>query len=174
MARSPFNAERGGILRWPGGVARCALGRSGVTPAAAKREGDGASPVGLWPMREVYFRPDRLERPVTALAIEPLTPEAGWCDDPASPLYNRPVRLPFPLSHEKLWREDHIYDLIVVLGYNDDPVVPGKGSAIFLHLARDDYSSTEGCVACARQDLLSLLAAARPGDTLEIIGRDIP
>lgn len=174
MARSPFNAESGGILRWPGGVARCALGRSGVTPAAAKREGDGASPVGLWPMREVYFRPDRLERPVTALAVEPLTPEAGWCDDPASPLYNRPVRLPSPLSHEKLWREDHIYDLIVVLGYNDDPVVPGKGSAIFLHLARDDYSSTEGCVACARQDLLSLLAAARPGDTLEIIGRDIP
>lgn len=170
MAQSPFNAESAGILRWPGGMARCALGRSGVTPADAKREGDGASPVGPWPMRQVYFRPDRLERPATGLPVEALIPEAGWCDDPASPLYNRPVLLPFPLSHEKLWREDHVYDLIVVLGYNDDPVIPGKGSAIFLHLARDDYSSTEGCIACAKQDLLSLLAAARPGDRLEISG----
>ncbi len=170
MARSPFIAEGGGILRWPGGQARCALGRSGVTPALAKREGDGASPLGLWPMRQVYYRPDRLERPATLLPVEALIPEAGWCDDPASPLYNRPVLLPFAPRHETLWREDHVYDLIVVLGYNDDPVIPGKGSAIFLHLAREDYSPTEGCVACARQDLLGLLAVARPGDALEITG----
>lgn len=169
MARSPFNAESGGILRWPGGQARCALGRSGVTPAAAKREGDGASPVGRWPMRQVYYRPDRMARPATALPVEALIPEAGWCDDPTSPLYNRPVLLPFPLGHEKLWREDHVYDLIVVLGHNDDPVLPGMGSAIFLHLARPDYSPTEGCVACAADDLLNLLAAASPGDALEIV-----
>ncbi|MEZ6029194.1 MAG: L,D-transpeptidase family protein [Hyphomonadaceae bacterium] len=166
---SPFNAESAGILRWPGGEARCALGRSGVTPAAAKREGDGASPLGLWPMRQVFWRPDRLERPETGLPADPLIPEGGWCDDPASPFYNRPVVLPFPMSHEKLWREDHVYDVIVVLGYNDDPPVPGFGSAIFLHVARPDYSATEGCIACALPDLLALLKSARLGDALEIV-----
>lgn len=168
MPISPFNAQSQGILRWPGGEARCALGRSGVTPAHLKREGDGASPLGAWPMRQVFWRPDRLPRPETALPAEPLRPEAGWCDDSASPLYNRPVQLPFAHSHEKLWRDDHVYDLIVVLGYNDAPVEPGKGSAIFLHVAREDYSPTEGCVACAQPDLIALLKAAKVGDALEI------
>lgn len=113
-------------------------------------------------------RPSRLPHPETALPVEALIPEAGWCDDPASPLYNLPVLLPFPMSHERLWRDDGVYDLIVVLGYNDAPPVPGKGSAIFLHLARPDYSPTEGCVACAWDDLLALLKTARPGDALEI------
>ena len=169
MVQSPFNAQSAGILRWPGGEARCALGRGGVTPAADKREGDGASPLGSWPMRQVFFRPDRLERPETALPADAMIPEAGWCDEPASPLYNRPVILPFAASHEQLWREDHIYDLIVVLGYNDDPPLPGRGSAIFLHLAREDYSPTEGCIACALPDLLALLRVAQPGDALEIV-----
>jgi len=169
MPISPFNAQSTGILRWPGGQARCALGRSGVTLAHLKREGDGASPIGLWPMRQVFWRPDRLPRPETALPAEALHPQAGWCDDPASPLYNRPVQLPFAHSHEKLWREDHVYDLIVVLGYNDAPIAPGKGSAIFLHVAREDYAPTEGCVACALPDLLALLRAAKVGDVLEIL-----
>ena len=167
-ADSPFLADSGGILRWPGGEARCALGKGGVTPADAKREGDGASPIGVWPMRQVFWRADRLERPVTALPADALMPEAGWCDDPASPLYNFPVALPFPLRHEKLWREDELYDVIVVLGYNDNPVLPGRGSAIFLHVARPDYSPTEGCVACSREDLLALLSHAKLGDALEI------
>ena len=168
MAQSRFRAESSGRLSWPGGEARCALGRSGVTPAAAKTEGDGASPLGIWPMRQVFWRPDRLPRPETALPAEPLIPEAGWCDDPASPLYNLPVLIPFPMSHERLWRDDNVYDLIVVLGYNDAPVIPGKGSAIFLHLARPEHSPTEGCVACAPEDLLALLKTAGPGDALEI------
>lgn len=169
MPNSPFNAKSSGILRWPGGEARCALGRSGVRPARLKREGDGASPLGSWPMRQIFFRPDRLERPETALPADPIIPEAGWCDAPASPLYNRPVILPFAASHERLWREDHVYDLIVVLGYNDDPPIPGRGSAIFLHLARPDYSPTEGCIACALPDLLAFLRIARPGARLEIV-----
>lgn len=168
MAQSSFSAESAGLLRWPGGSARCALGRGGVTPAAVKVEGDGASPIGIWPIRQVFWRADRLPRPETALPVEALIPEAGWCDDPASPFYNLPVLLPFPMSHEKLWRDDSVYDLIVVLGYNDAPPIPGKGSAIFLHLARPDYSPTEGCVACAKDDLLALLKVARPGDALEI------
>ena len=169
MANTRFRADSSGILRWPGGEARCALGKGGVTPAESKHEGDGATPLGVWPMRQVFWREDRLARPATGLPIDALIPEAGWCDDPSSPLYNFPVALPFPLSHEKLWREDGVYDVIVVLGYNDDPPVRGKGSAIFLHVARLDYSPTEGCVACARADLLALLATAKLGDTLAIV-----
>ncbi|HOY79158.1 MAG TPA: L,D-transpeptidase family protein [Hyphomonadaceae bacterium] len=149
---------------------RCALGRSGVTPADSKREGDGASPLGVWPMRQLLWRPDRIAAPATGLPAVELIPQAGWCDDPADPFYNRPILLPYAASHEKLWREDHLYDLIVELGYNDDPVIPGKGSAIFLHVAQPDYSPTEGCVACSLPDLLALLAAAKPGDAIEIRG----
>lgn len=168
MPTARFQASSEGLLRWTGHEVRCALGRSGVTPATTKREGDGASPIGAWPIRQVLWRPDRLARPTTALPLAELIPEAGWCDDPADPFYNRPVVLPYPASHEKLWRDDAIYDVIVELGYNDDPVLPGRGSAIFLHVARPDYSPTEGCIACALPDLLALLADARPGDTIEI------
>lgn len=156
------------MLRWGGHEVRCALGRSGVTPAGSKREGDGASPIGIWPIRQVLWRADRLARPETPLPLIEIIPEAGWCDDPADPFYNRPVILPYAASHEKLWREDEVYDVIVELGYNDDPAVPGKGSAIFLHVARAGYSPTEGCVACALPDLLALLSDAQPGDAVEI------
>jgi L,D-peptidoglycan transpeptidase YkuD (ErfK/YbiS/YcfS/YnhG family) len=156
------------MLRWGGHEVRCALGRSGVTPAGSKREGDGASPIGIWPIRQVLWRADRLARPETHLPLIEIIPEAGWCDDPADPFYNRPVILPYAAIHEKLWREDEVYDVIVELGYNDDPAVPGKGSAIFLHIVRPDYSPTEGCVACALPDLLALLSDAKPGDAVEI------
>jgi L,D-peptidoglycan transpeptidase YkuD (ErfK/YbiS/YcfS/YnhG family) len=134
---------------------RCAIGRGGVV--RDKREGDGATPVGRWPLRRVLFRPDRLAAPHTRLPVAPLAPDAGWCDDPADPAYNRPVRLPYAGRHERLWREDGLYDVIVVLAHNDDPPVPDLGSAIFLHVARPDFAPTEGCVALARDDLLWLL-----------------
>lgn len=163
-------ANSAGLLRWNGREARCALGRSGVVAADAKREGDGATPLGRWPMRQVFWRPDRMEKPASHLPTMPIHPQLGWCDDPSHPAYNRLVPLPFPLSHEKLWREDHIYDLVVVLGFNDDPAIPGRGSAIFLHLARTDFSPTEGCVACARDDLIEIVGLARPADRLGIVG----
>lgn len=168
MDNAAFIATAAGQLQWNGRAARCALGKSGVTPSESKREGDGASPIGIWPMRQVLWRPDRIAAPATRLPAVELIPDAGWCDAPDDPFYNRPVLLPYAASHEKLWREDHIYDLIVELGYNDNPVIPGNGSAIFLHVAREDYSPTEGCVACALPDLLALLADAKPGDALEI------
>ncbi|HXA38322.1 MAG TPA: L,D-transpeptidase family protein [Phenylobacterium sp.] len=158
----------GGWLDLGGRRARCALGKAGVTPAADKREGDLASPAGVWPIRQVLYRPDRGGPPRTALPATALSPDDGWCDDPADAAYNRAVKLPCAASHEAMWRDDHLYDLIVVLGHNDDPPEPGMGSAIFLHLAREGYAPTEGCVALARPDLEELLAAARPGDALEI------
>jgi L,D-peptidoglycan transpeptidase YkuD (ErfK/YbiS/YcfS/YnhG family) len=164
-----FEATSGGRLRWQGHDVRCALGRGGVVAADLKREGDGATPLGIWPLRQVFWRPDRLATPETGLQFISLTPAMGWCDDPHNLLYNRPVTLPFPAGHEKLWREDDVYDLIVSLGYNDDPAIAGKGSAIFLHVARPDYSPTEGCIACAREDLLDLLKTANAGDALAIV-----
>jgi L,D-peptidoglycan transpeptidase YkuD (ErfK/YbiS/YcfS/YnhG family) len=159
-----------GKVVWPGHQARAALGKGGLKPAADKREGDGASPIGAWPIRRVLYRPDKGPPPKTALPVEALRREDGWCDAPLDPAYNRPVKLPHGTSAERMWRDDHLYDLVVILGHNDDPVVPGAGSAIFAHLAKPDYSPTEGCVALARADMEALLAEAKPGDVLEIRG----
>lgn len=131
---------------------RCALGRGGVT--AVKREGDGATPLGAWPLRRLHYRADRLVPPPTPLPLRILREDDGWCDDPADAAYNRLIKLPYPARHERLWRDDALYDLVGELGYNDAPPLAGAGSAIFLHAARPDYAPTEGCVALARQDLL--------------------
>lgn len=163
-----------GNLSWPaprGGRVverrvKCALGRAGMT--ADKREGDGATPIGRFPLRRVLYRADRVRLPASALPSAAIEPGDGWCDDPASPDYNRQVRLPITASHEHLWRLDELYDIVVVLGHNDDPPIAGAGSAIFLHVAKPDFSPTEGCVAIARGDLLELLAACRADDVLVI------
>jgi len=144
------------ILRWRGRQFACAIGWGGVR--SNKREGDGATPAGRFPLRRVHYRPDRMAPPRTALPIAPLSPRDGWCDDPGHPLYNRPLRLPHDARHEELWRLDRVYDLIVILGHNDAPVVPGLGSAVFLHVAQPDYTPTAGCVAVAAGDLLAILA----------------
>ena len=163
-----FIAYADGCFDLGGRWTRCAIGPAGVVAAAAKREGDGASPAGSWIMRRVFYRPDRRPAPRTGLPVEPLRPSDGWCDAPADPAYNRRVTWPYPASAEHLWRDDDIYDLIVTLGHNDDPVVPGAGSAIFLHLARPDFAPTQGCVALAAADLEELLRQAEPGDALVI------
>ena len=163
-----FTAFSDGRFDLGGRDTRCALGRGGVIPADEKREGDGASPLGLWPIRRVLYRPDKGGPPPTALPTQPLGPDDGWCDDPANPRYNRPVTHPYPASAERMWRDDSLYDLVAVLGHNDDPPIPGAGSAIFLHLAREGYAPTQGCIALDREDLTTLLALARPGDALAI------
>jgi L,D-peptidoglycan transpeptidase YkuD (ErfK/YbiS/YcfS/YnhG family) len=163
-----FTATSKGVLDLGGHGVRCALGPAGVKPAAQKHEGDGASPAGVWPLREVIYRPDRGPPPASALRVRAMAEDDGWCDDPADEAYNRPVKLPYPASAEALWREDGVYDIVVVLGHNDDPPVPGAGSCIFLHLNRPGYPPTHGCVAIARADLEALLEMAQPGDALEI------
>ena len=163
-----FRATADGWLDLGERRVRCALGPAGVVPASAKREGDGASPAGVWPIREVIYRPDRGPPPATEFRVRAMAHDDGWCDDPADPAYNRHVQLPYDASAETMWREDELYDIVVVLGHNDDPVVPGAGSAIFLHVARPGYPPTHGCVAVARRDLEALLEIAKPGDAVEI------
>ncbi len=162
----PF--ENKGIFQWNGKSWPCALGRSGVVPSDQKHEGDGATPAGLLPLRYFFYRPDRLLPPRSALPGRALRPDYGWCDTPQDPCYNRLVTLPCPMHAEELWRKDHVYDIIVVLGYNDHPVHPFLGSAIFLHSARDGYPPTAGCIALSRQHLISFLEQAGPEDHLDI------
>lgn len=147
----------------------CALGRGGLVDD--KREGDGGTPCGRFPLREVLWRPDREPAPVTGLASSVIRPEDGWCDDPADPQYNRRVRLPHPGRCESLWREDPLYDLLAVIGWNDDPPAAGLGSAIFLHVASEGaggFEPTEGCVALRKDDLRQVLARLGEGAAIEI------
>ncbi len=146
---------------------RCAIGRSGAT--AAKREGDGATPYGAFSFRRLLYRPDRVTVPPTALPHRPIAPDDGWCDASGDPNYNRPVQLPYPASCERLWRQDHLYDLLVVLGHNDDPPIADLGSAIFLHVASPEYGPTAGCVALCVTDLLAVIATADTGSRVIVV-----
>ncbi|WP_370288762.1 L,D-transpeptidase family protein [Siccirubricoccus soli] len=148
-----------GLLRLGSETWRCALGRGGIR--ADKQEGDGATPVGRLPLRRILWRADRGPKPVALVPVEPLAPEDGWCDDPIHPDYNRRIRLPHPARHEVLWREDGLYDIIGVLGWNDTPVIRHRGSAIFLHLAWPDLAPTEGCIALPEGALRALLPQLR-------------
>lgn len=157
-----------GLLRFGDRRYRCAIGRSGI--AREKREGDGATPVGRFPLRRILYRADRLAALKTGLTRRAIRRDDGWCDAPADPAYNKPIRLPFAASHERLWRDDGLYDLVAVLGHNDAPPRPGLGSAIFLHVASPGYGPTEGCVAVALADLLRILCDCGAETYLEVRG----
>lgn len=166
VRRSPLDPRRGilaaGALRLP-----CALGRSGTT--VFKREGDGATPVAAMALLGCYVRSGRLPGVRPALPTLRSRPDSGWCDAPTHPAYNRPVRLPFPASTETLQRADRLYDLVVVLDWNIVRRQRGKGSAIFLHIARAGYAPTEGCVAVSPADMRRLSPFLRRGVRLTVL-----
>ncbi len=153
-------------IRIGSAVVPCAIGRGGARAAADKREGDGATPFGRWPIRAALLRPDRGLVPPTHLPWRWLRENDGWSDDPRDPAYNRPVLHPHLFSAERLWRDDSLYDAVLLLGHNDDPPVAGLGSAIFLHLREGDV--TEGCVAVPRETMPGLLATLSIGSVLAI------
>ena len=156
------------VLRLSGRVFRCCSGSGGMK--SKKREGDQATPIGTWPLRRVFYRSDRIAAPNTGLAVVEITRVMGWSDDPKDPEhYNRLVTLPYSHSHEVFWRDDSLYDLVLEIGYNDEPPVPGLGSAIFLHVAHPGYGSpTAGCIALAIEDLIEILGALAPGDMIHV------
>jgi L,D-peptidoglycan transpeptidase YkuD (ErfK/YbiS/YcfS/YnhG family) len=160
------SATRGRLVG-PGVSVACAIGRSGVT--RTKREGDGASPAGRFAILGGWYRPDRFAvRPRSAVPLRPLKPDDGWCDAVGDANYNRPVRLPYPASHEAMWRDDGLYDVVLALDWNMSRRAKGRGSAIFFHLARPGYAPTAGCVAVARADMVRLLARLARGATIRI------
>jgi len=150
-----------GPLRLP-----CALGQGGKH--MRKREGDGASPVGTWHLCRVLYRADRLSKPKTALPIAAMDPSDGWCDDPRDRNYNRLVNHPYPASAERLWREDHAYDLVIVTNHNTRPRRRNRGSAIFIHAASPNFEPTQGCIALRLDHLQRLVTHVRPGTQIKI------
>ena len=160
-------------LHFAGRTYPCTIGKGGPCAAEDKREGDGCTPLGTWAVRGVMLRPGRV-----TLTAAPNIPwrwtraDDGWSDGVDDPAYNRPVSLPHPFSHERLQRDDAAYDIIIVLGHNDSPPMPGKGSAIFWHIqVQDDDGSpkaTEGCIALKREDMDIILPQLRPGMVMNI------
>lgn len=157
-----------GVLLLDGTRFECTLGRGGMALPLDKHEGDGKTPVGIFPLRQLIYRADRVEKPVTGLPVEILTPQTGWCEDPKHPDYNKKIMLPHPAVHDQMTREDHLYDYVVVIGYNDEPATPGKGSAIFMHLARPDFTPTQGCVGLRAEDMLEVLKHCDKDSKIEI------
>jgi L,D-peptidoglycan transpeptidase YkuD (ErfK/YbiS/YcfS/YnhG family) len=157
-----------GRLLWRDGSARAAVGRTGV--AAVKKEGDGATPAGIFPLVSGFYRADRMAPPRSGLRMRALAPGDVWVDEPADPDYNRLITLPYPAHSEPMWLDDAVYDLLVVIGYNTNPVIPDAGSAIFLHIARPDFSPTAGCIAVAPDVLIHLMPFLGPGSMIAIRG----
>jgi L,D-peptidoglycan transpeptidase YkuD (ErfK/YbiS/YcfS/YnhG family) len=164
---SPLDRRRGRLVAG-GASVPCALGRTGTT--RVKREGDGASPIGRFRVLGGFYRPDRIARPRSGVTLRPLRPGDGWCDEPGDRRYNRPVRLPYPASCEAMWRDDRVYDVVLDLAWNRGPIRPGRGSALFLHLARPGFEPTAGCVAVERGMIARLLARVGPRTLVEIRG----
>jgi L,D-peptidoglycan transpeptidase YkuD (ErfK/YbiS/YcfS/YnhG family) len=167
ISLAPVSANRRhGLLVAMGLTIPCALGRTGIV--RQKREGDGGTPAGRLGLLAAFYRADRIRRPATALPVSPLRQDIGWCDDPTDRRYNRAVHLPFKASHERLWRDDHLYDVVVVLDYNLAHPKRAAGSAIFLHVASPGFLPTEGCVAVSLPAMRRLLARSGPGTFIEI------
>ena len=164
--RTRAGNRRRGILLAGGLALPVALGRGGIR--ADKREGDGGTPRGTFRPLRLWWRADRWPRPRTRLPIRPITPQDAWCEDPADRHYNRPVRLAPGRSGDRLMRADHLYDFIIEIDHNTRPRVAGRGSAVFLHLARDNFGPTAGCVAMTRPMMLRLLARIGPRTKIEI------
>lgn len=147
-------------------VIRVTLGRSGIR--ANKREGDGATPAGRFHPVRVWWRPDRGRRPHPRLPVRRIAPDTAWCEDPADRRYNQPFYRSANEPGDRLWRADHLYDLIVEIDHNRRPRVAGRGSAVFLHLSRPDGRPTAGCVAMTAFRLRHLVNRLTPATVLHI------
>lgn len=156
------------VLRANGAEYQVIVGRGGFKPAASKDEGDWATPLGTWRILYGLYRADRVAKPQGGLAWAAITPDMGWCDAPDDVLYNQPVPVGYPASHERLWREDAAYDYVLVLDHNQGPVAAGKGSAVFVHVWRDGVDHTAGCVALKAADMAQLADSLAAGTRLEI------
>ena len=145
---------------------RCALGKSGI--GEKKIEGDNITPQGIYKIVKIYYRKDRLKKIISKFNLLEIKKNIGWCDDPNSKKYNQLVKLPTKFSHEKLYRNDNLYDLILVLNYNTNPIVKNKGSAIFLHITNDSYKKTKGCIALKKDDLIQLVSKISENTKIKI------
>ena len=157
---------------------RCQIGAGGLKNAARKVEGDKSTPSGKWPLKSIYYRPDKINLPKlisnSFLTLNKITKNCGWCDDYKSSDYNRYIEInkngkTFLFSYEKLWREDNAYDIFIEIGFNDDPVVSKRGSAIFIHCSFEDLRDTSGCIALSMENLIYLINSIKKHTKINII-----
>ena len=156
-----------GYLIYKNSKFRCSLGINGIKNK--KKEGDGITPKGIFKLKKIYYRNDKVKNIVTKVKKIKITKDMGWCDDPKSKFYNKLIRLPNKFGHEKLYRKDDIYNLIIVLDYNMNPVIKNKGSAIFIHLAKKNYKPTQGCMGLKQNDLIKLIKMIKKNQKIKII-----
>lgn len=155
---------------WQGKLLPCRVGRNGFSKT--KQEGDGCTPTGTWKLLTVYYRPDKMPPPKTVLPVVEIMQNMGWSDDPKDLSYNQCMTIPYPFSHEKLWRDDNLYDLFITINHNINPTISGNGSAIFIHRVRESMAPTEGCLALKFEDLLHVVETA-VFNTFWIVGEEL-
>ena len=158
--------KKSGYLEYKNLKFRCALGKAGIKKK--KKEGDNITPEGTFKIIRVYYRRDKIKNISTLIKKKEIKKKIGWCDDPASSFYNKEIKLPSKFSHEKLYRKDNLYDLILVLNYNINPIIKNKGSAIFIHITRKNYEPTAGCIALKKRDLVELLKKIKKNTKIKI------
>ena len=147
--------NKSGVLKYKNLKFKCALGEAGI--GKKKKEGDNITPKGSYRLLKLFYRSDRIPNFKTILKKNKINKKMGWCDDVNNKNYNKLIKLPCSFSHEKLFRKDNIYDLVIPINYNTKEIVNGKGSAIFLHIAKKNYEPTRGCIALKKKDLMLLL-----------------
>ena len=158
--------KKSGYLEYKNLKFRCALGKAGIKNK--KKEGDNITPEGTFKIIKVYYRPDKIKNIAISIKKKKIKKNIGWCDDPVSNSYNKEIKLPSRFSHEKLYRKDNLYDLILVLNYNTNPIIKNKGSAIFIHIAKKKYEPTAGCIALKKKDLVELLKKIKKKTKIKI------
>ena len=158
--------KKSGYLEYKNLKFRCALGKAGIKKK--KKEGDNITPEGTFKIIRVYYRRNKIKNISTLIKKKEIKKKIGWCDDPVSSFYNKEIKLPSKFSHEKLYRKDNLYDLILVLNYNINPIIKNKGSAIFIHIAKKNYEPTAGCIALKKRDLVELLENIKKNTKIKI------
>ena len=146
---------------------KCALGKRGI--GIKKKEGDLITPRGTYKIKGILYRRDKIKNLITKLRKKAINKKMVWCDDPKSKKYNQLVKLPFKFNFEKLYRKDGIYDVIFILNFNTNPVEKNKGSAIFIHIAKRNYSATKGCIAIKRNDIKKLACRVNKNTLVKIL-----
>ena len=158
--------KKTGYLQYKNLKFRCALGKAGIKKK--EKEGDNVTPRGTFKITSVYYRPDRIKNIITKIGKIKIKKNMGWCDDPDSHFYNQQISIPNKFNHEKLYRNDNLYDLILVLNYNTNPIIKNKGSAIFVHIAKKNYKKTKGCIALKKKHLIELISKIKKNTKIKI------
>jgi len=159
--------KKSGYLQYKNLKFRCALGKAGIKRKG--KEGDNITPKGIFKIIKIYYRSDKIKNITTSIRKIKIKKNMGWCDDPESFHYNKQIKLPSKFSHEKLYRRDHVYDLVVVINYNMNPIIKKRGSAIFIHIERNNYQPTQGCIGIKQKHLLTILKNIKKNEKIKII-----